>query len=97
MVSLHTCSKTLPESLEQTLNAFICPHPFSCNSMLAGIKHLARLEQVLGAREVAAAGWFDGLRKDYPIRREFLNTKVIVPDGENGLAGKLRGIGFDVS
>ena len=38
--------------------------------------------------------FFDGLRKNYPIRREFQNTKVVVEDDYSSLAGKLAGIGF---
>ncbi len=40
--------------------------------------------------------WFDGLRKSYPVRREFHNTKVLLPDAESTLAKKLAGIGFQV-
>jgi len=39
-------------------------------------------------------GFFDGLRKDYPVRREFQNTKVFVEDKNSTLAKKLKGIGF---
>ena len=40
--------------------------------------------------------FFDNLRKTYPIRREFQNTRVIVKDLDTSLANKLRGIGFEV-
>ena len=40
--------------------------------------------------------YFDGLRKNYPVRREFQNTKVVVEDEDSSLAGKLTGIGFEV-
>ena len=40
--------------------------------------------------------WFDNLRKDYPVRREFQNTKVLVPDISCCLVNKLAGIGFQV-
>jgi erythronate-4-phosphate dehydrogenase len=39
--------------------------------------------------------FFDKLRKNYPIRREFQNTEVIVE--KSNLAEKLRGIGFKVT
>ena len=42
-------------------------------------------------------GFFDGLRKDYPVRREFQNTKVFVEDKNGTLARKLKGIGFETS
>ncbi|HEY5503885.1 MAG TPA: DUF3410 domain-containing protein, partial [Sedimentisphaerales bacterium] len=39
--------------------------------------------------------FFDDLRKNYPVRREFQNTKIITTS-ENGLKAKLRGIGFQI-
>ena len=41
--------------------------------------------------------FFDDLRKNYPVRREFQNTKVIVKDRSSTLAKKLAGIGFNTS
>jgi len=41
--------------------------------------------------------FFDKLRADYPVRREFQNTKVILEANCRSLAGKLKGIGFRVS
>lgn len=38
--------------------------------------------------------YFDSLRKNYPVRREFQNTEVILPGGKSVLARKLAGIGF---
>jgi len=38
--------------------------------------------------------YFDSLRKDYPVRREFPNTTVKVIGGSEGLLRKLQGIGF---
>lgn len=40
--------------------------------------------------------FFDGLRKNYPVRREFQNTTVVLDEPREGLARKLRGIGFVV-
>jgi erythronate-4-phosphate dehydrogenase len=37
---------------------------------------------------------FDNLRKNYPVRREFQNTSVILEGANAKLAGKLIGIGF---
>jgi erythronate-4-phosphate dehydrogenase len=39
--------------------------------------------------------FFDDLRKNYPVRREFQNTEIIITS-ENGLNAKLRGIGFQI-
>ena len=38
--------------------------------------------------------FFDDLRKNYPVRREFHNTMVFVKDEDSSLARKLKGIGF---
>jgi len=40
--------------------------------------------------------FFDRLRKEYPVRREFQNTIVKVPAAGGELAEKLAGIGFEV-
>ena len=40
--------------------------------------------------------FFDQLRKNYPVRREFQNTKVMLKDINSSLAKKLHGIGFKV-
>ncbi|MBN1973314.1 MAG: 4-phosphoerythronate dehydrogenase [Sedimentisphaerales bacterium] len=40
--------------------------------------------------------YFDNLRKNYPVRREFQNTKVILKNVKSALANKLEGIGFKV-
>ncbi len=39
--------------------------------------------------------FFDDLRKNYPVRREFQNTKIIMTSG-NALKAKLSGIGFQI-
>lgn len=53
-------------------------------------------------RQIAAqppegrGGFFDALRKNYPVRREFQNTTVLLDKFRESLARKLRGIGFGV-
>ncbi len=49
------------------------------------------LDRTMGKRGV----FFDDLRKNYPVRREFQNTKVVVKG--DSISEKLRGIGFEVS
>jgi hypothetical protein len=39
---------------------------------------------------------FDRLRKDYPVRREFAATTVLVDDADGALVNLLRGVGFNV-
>ena len=43
-----------------------------------------------------AAG-FDRLRKEYPVRREFAASTVIIDSNAIGLGNLLRGIGFAVA
>jgi erythronate-4-phosphate dehydrogenase len=40
--------------------------------------------------------YFDKLRKDYPVRREFQNTRITLRNASDKLAQKLAGIGFKV-
>ncbi len=40
--------------------------------------------------------YFDALRKNYPVRREFHNTTVVLDDPNHSLAAKFKGIGFNV-
>lgn len=55
------------------------------------------MREILLQLENEQAAWFDSLRKNYPIRREFQNTKVVIYDHEIPLAKKLAGIGFQVA
>jgi erythronate-4-phosphate dehydrogenase len=41
--------------------------------------------------------FFDSLRKNYPVRREFQNTQVILESPNESIAKKLTGIGFRVA
>ena len=54
----------------------------------------ARLRRVLDKPAQDRGKYFDSLRKNYPVRREFQNTSVIVRDANSSLAKKLIGIGF---
>ena len=54
----------------------------------------AALRKLLDMPEAERAPWFDRLRKEYPIRREFRNTRVRLVGGTPSLAKKLAGIGF---
>lgn len=54
----------LPEAGPANLAAGICETRLGSSPALAGLKHLGRLEQVLAAAEVAAAGWDEGLMLD---------------------------------
>ncbi len=56
----------------------------------------AGLRRILDMPRQERCTHFDGLRKNYPVRREFQNTRVVVEDANSALAGKLAGIGFEV-
>ena len=53
-----------------------------------------RLRRVLDKPAEERGKHFDNLRKNYPVRREFQNTSVILKGANSKLAGKLIGIGF---
>ena len=53
-----------------------------------------RLRRFLNKPEEDRGKYFDSLRKNYHVRREFQNTSVIVKDVNSSLANKLIGIGF---
>jgi len=53
-----------------------------------------RLRRMLDKPAEKRGQHFDSLRKNYPVRREFQNTRVILKDTNSNLAKKLIGIGF---
>jgi len=52
--------------------------------------------EILIVEPEGRAKWFDDLRKNYPVRREFQNTHVVIGDKGSELARKLGGIGFKI-
>jgi erythronate-4-phosphate dehydrogenase len=56
----------------------------------------AKLRRMLEESAKERGKYFDSLRRNYPVRREFQNTRIIVEDKNSSLAGKLKGIGFKV-
>jgi len=54
----------------------------------------ANLRRIAKEPPDARGRFFDALRKSYPVRREFHNTTVIVPEPAGALMRKLLGIGF---
>ncbi|MBW8042291.1 MAG: 4-phosphoerythronate dehydrogenase [Planctomycetes bacterium] len=55
-----------------------------------------RLRRILEESAEKRGHYFDNLRKSYPVRREFHNTRIIIKDVDSSLARKLKGIGFQV-
>jgi erythronate-4-phosphate dehydrogenase len=56
----------------------------------------ASLRQLSGISTEQRGQYFDELRKNYPVRREFPATAVHLPEGRKTLAGKLKQLGFKV-
>ena len=57
---------------------------------------LARIVTIIrdSAPRAERGKFFDDLRKNYPVRREFQNTEIIMNVENKSLAKKLIGIGF---
>lgn len=53
-----------------------------------------RTRDILTTPAGQQGAFFDGLRKNYPIRREFQNTVIRCPQGQATLVQTLKGIGF---
>jgi erythronate-4-phosphate dehydrogenase len=53
-----------------------------------------RLREILSLPEAQRAAAFDRLRKDYPVRREFSETTVLLPEPEGALGRLLSALGF---
>ncbi len=56
----------------------------------------ARLRQILEKPPVKRGEFFDSLRKNYPVRREFQNTRVILENPCQSIAEKLAALGFKI-
>jgi erythronate-4-phosphate dehydrogenase len=52
--------------------------------------------EILIVPEDQRGQWFDDLRKNYPVRREFQNTRLVFKKSDEKLQAKLTGIGFNV-
>jgi len=55
-----------------------------------------RLRAIAGLPTGERAAYFDRLRKEYPQRREFQNSTVLLKGGSAALRAKLAGIGFNI-
>ncbi len=53
-----------------------------------------RLRRIRECKAGQAGQYFDNLRKEYPVRREFHNTKVVLERPSPALARQVEGIGF---
>ena len=57
----------------------------------------ASLRRALEIEESKVGYYFDQLRKNYPVRRNFQATTINLSEGRNGLAEKLEKLGFNIS
>jgi len=57
----------------------------------------ARLRAMLALPVGEQPAYFDRLRKEYPVRREFSTTSVLVDDADSECEPVLRGLGFPVA
>jgi erythronate-4-phosphate dehydrogenase len=56
-----------------------------------------KLRQILNLPAEKRGSYFDDLRKNYPVRREFQNTEIeFTAEGGENLGKKLKGIGFQI-
>ncbi|HUU20382.1 MAG TPA: 4-phosphoerythronate dehydrogenase PdxB [Sedimentisphaerales bacterium] len=55
-----------------------------------------RLRGILEKLVEKRGEFFDSLRKNYPIRREFQNTRIVLESSCKSIADKLAGIGFKI-
>lgn len=54
------------------------------------------MRQLFGMKAEERGGWFDSLRKNYPVRREFPYYRILLPSQRDRLAGCLGQLGFTV-
>ncbi len=64
LATVHTLPAPPDGAATRGIRAGRCRTLLGRNPRLAGLKHLSRLEQVLGAAEVAEAGWQEGVMCD---------------------------------
>ena len=92
----------LPTSVAEGVALHRATFTFADNPMLAGIKHLSRIENVMAAGEVAAAGAFEALLLDGSghVISGAMSNVFLVRDGQVltprldrcGVAGVMRGV-----
>lgn len=55
------------------------------------------LRKILGLRQKERGAYFDRLRREYPVRREFFNTAVKIRDNSEKLKDKFLSLGFKIN
>lgn len=102
IVPRHSVEDFLPEPEVPQLR--LDPNPANhIETLIAAVKRVydirrddVRLRGIQTTRAGQAGEFFDNLRKEYAVRREFQNTRVVLERPCEPLARKLAGIGFSV-
>lgn len=95
------------ELAEQGIRAFLCQTPLGCNPLLAGIKHLNRLENILARNEWSDSDISEGLmcNKDGDLVEGIMSNLFTVRQGELltpsldgcGVLGTVRDLLFEIA
>ncbi len=93
--------KCMPEPLLKslTISKFACDMAALQKAILACYdirKDDITLRQILNIQPESRRKYFETLRKNYPIRREFNNSIICIPNTSCELANKIQGVGFKV-
>jgi erythronate-4-phosphate dehydrogenase len=56
----------------------------------------ADLRKLFELSEDQRGSWFDSLRKNYPVRREFAYHRILLPPQRDSLISRLQGLGFSI-
>ena len=101
IVQLHSFPEGYANNAVNGIHAQLCRHPVSRNSMLAGMKHLNRLDQVMASMELSKSSDEGLMCDDTQHLIEGIKTNVfLILDGkistpaltEAGIAGILRDV-----
>lgn len=107
IVQVDPWAAPAPALARDGIRAMVCATRLGRNPLLAGLKHLNRLEQVLANRELAAAGFDEGLMLDdrgHVVSGTRTNLLVVRHGGlqtptlaECGVAGVMRSVILDLA
>jgi len=100
IIALYSDTGYSEQDMVKGVRLMVCATPLACNPVLAGLKHLNRLEQVLASAEWSDASIADGIMKDvhgHVIETTMANLFIVkhqhlyTPDlHQCGVAGVMR-------
>ena len=107
IIQCHPWAGYAPELAGHGVSVRLCKQRLGCNPLLAGIKHLNRLEQVLARREWTDAGIMEGLQCDIDdnLIEGTMSNLFLVRDGSLftpdlsrcGVAGIMRSVVMELA